>query len=79
MTLEEIMQEVMLTRGRKEGRKEGREEGREEGIEEGIDRSIRQVLLNGMAAYMVSNILNVSIERVQKIESAMRAAGELAD
>lgn len=71
MTLEEIMQKVMLTRGRKEGRKEGREEG--------IDSSIRKMLLNGMAVYMVSNILNVSLERVQLIESALRDAGDLAD
>ena len=69
MTIKEIYEDVMKERFLEEGRKEGREEGH--------DLSIRKMLLKGMQANMVSNILDVSIERVVAIETALRKSGEL--
>ena len=62
-----------LERGREEGREEGLEKGLERGREEGLIYSARNLLLAGFDAVVISNSLNLPLERVLQLQSELNA------
>ncbi|HGK7335091.1 hypothetical protein ACS6YT_08585 [Streptococcus suis] len=62
-----------LERGREEGLEKGLERGREEGREEGLIYSARNLLLAGFDAVVISNSLNLPLERVLQLQSELNA------
>ncbi|HEL1662068.1 TPA: hypothetical protein TXN53_001648 [Streptococcus suis] len=59
--------------GLEKGREEGLERGREEGREEVQITSARNFLLSGVDIDIISNSLNLSLERVLQLQSELNA------
>ncbi|HEM4070213.1 TPA: hypothetical protein U1W01_000566 [Streptococcus suis] len=67
--------------GFEEGLERGREEGREEGLEKGLERgreevqitSARNFLLAGVDIDIISNSLNLPLERVLQLQNELNA------
>ncbi|HEL9636713.1 TPA: hypothetical protein U0K40_001408 [Streptococcus suis] len=60
-----------MEEGLERGREEGLERGREEGREEGLIYSARNLLLAGFDAVVISNSLNLPLERVLQLQSEL--------
>ncbi|HEM4266079.1 TPA: hypothetical protein U1X30_001204 [Streptococcus suis] len=73
MTAKEDGFEKGLERGREEGREEGLEKGLERGREEGLIYSARNLLLAGVDIDIISNSLNLPLERVLQLQSELNA------
>ncbi|MCQ9226948.1 hypothetical protein [Streptococcus suis] len=73
MTAMEDGFEEGLERGREEGLEKGLERGREEGREEGLIYSARNLLLAGFDAVVISNSLNLPLERVLQLQNELDA------
>ncbi|HEM4551572.1 TPA: hypothetical protein U1Z41_001914 [Streptococcus suis] len=56
-----------------DGFEEGLERGREEGLEEGLIYSARNLLLAGVNIDIISNSLNLPLERVLQLQSELNA------
>ncbi|MGU7888387.1 hypothetical protein ACS6YU_08225 [Streptococcus suis] len=56
-----------------DGFEEGLERGREEGREEGLIYSARNLLLAGVNIDIISNSLNLPLERVLQLQSELNA------
>ncbi|HFI0633332.1 TPA: hypothetical protein ACGO4G_001937 [Streptococcus suis] len=59
--------------GREEGREEGLEKGLKRGREEGLIYSARNLLLAGVDIDIISNSLNLPLERVLQLQSELNA------
>ncbi|MFM0775850.1 hypothetical protein P7J64_10160 [Streptococcus suis] len=59
--------------GLERGREEGLEKGLERGREEGLIYSARNLLLAGFDAVVISNSLNLPLERVLQLQSELNA------
>ncbi|EHC03671.1 hypothetical protein SSUR61_0422 [Streptococcus suis R61] len=59
--------------GLEKGLEKGLERGREEGREEGLIYSARNLLLAGFDAVVISNSLNLPLERVLQLQSELNA------
>ena len=55
--------------GREEGLEEGREKGREKGREEGLLEAASRLLRAGMELQAVSNVLGLTEEQLNKLET----------
>ncbi|HFI0795894.1 TPA: hypothetical protein ACGO8I_002040 [Streptococcus suis] len=62
-----------LVTAKEDGFEEGLERGREEGREEGLIYSVRNLLLAGFDAVVISNSLNLPLERVLQLQSELNA------
>ena len=60
-----------LKEGLEEGRKEGRKEGKIEGIKQNKDEIIKRLLQRKYDYKEISEITNVTIEEIKKIEETM--------
>ncbi|MFI3162203.1 hypothetical protein ACTGUR_08885 [Streptococcus suis] len=60
-------------KGLERGREEGLEKGLERGREEGLIYSARNLLLAGFDAVVISNSLNLPLERVLQLQSELNA------
>ncbi|HEM5052133.1 TPA: hypothetical protein U1207_001670 [Streptococcus suis] len=58
-------------KGLERGREEGLEKGLERGREEGLIYSARNLLLAGFDAVVISNSLNLPLERVLQLQSEL--------
>ena len=58
---------------KEDGFEEGLEKGREEGREEGLMYSARNLLLAGVDVAVISNSLNLSLERVLQLQNELKA------
>ncbi|HEL2253967.1 TPA: hypothetical protein U2D00_001174 [Streptococcus suis] len=59
--------------GREEGLEKGLEKGLERGREEGLIYSVRNLLLAGFDAVVISNSLNLPLERVLQLQNELNA------
>ncbi|HEL1969375.1 TPA: hypothetical protein TYI23_001555 [Streptococcus suis] len=59
--------------GLERGREEGLEKGLERGREEGLIYSARNLLLAGFDAVVISNSLNLPLERVLQLQNELNA------
>ncbi|WP_105159301.1 hypothetical protein [Streptococcus suis] len=59
--------------GFEKGLERGREEGLERGREEGLIYSARNLLLAGFDAVVISNSLNLPLERVLQLQNELNA------
>ncbi|MFM0589048.1 hypothetical protein [Streptococcus suis] len=59
--------------GREEGLEKGLEKGLERGREEGLIYSARNLLLAGFDAVVISNSLNLPLERVLQLQNELNA------
>ncbi|MCQ8263810.1 hypothetical protein [Streptococcus suis] len=62
-----------MEEGLERGREEGLEKGLERGREEGLIYSARNLLLAGFDAVVISNSLNLPLERVLQLQSELNA------
>ncbi|AZR98170.1 hypothetical protein A7J10_10185 [Streptococcus suis] len=68
----EVSYATLMT-AKEDGFEEGLERGREEGREEGLIYSARNLLLAGFDAVVISNSLNLPLERVLQLQHELNA------
>jgi hypothetical protein len=69
MLLEEFDVEKYERTLRSEGREDGFREGREDGVRETSENYIRKMLMKGMTAEQIADILEIPIERVEHVQT----------